>query len=276
MEKLLQNIDIYNEDIRIAFDLSPSFIFFKDINNNVIWVNEAMTQTYGFTKQEFYDFFNNSKDLSDETIAKYIKDDLYVYTTGLPLYDIEEKLYKNPIVKWMKTSKFPCKDADGKIIGLIGFSYDITKIRETSLEFETLINSIPETIMLFDHSGLCLKVYPGKHNMWVHPAEIMVGKNINDMIYNSTIIDNFNLCLERLKKDNTTIQQFEYTNKENDIDYYYDALMTAFNGGKIMVILRDVTDRKKLDIFQSFNHAINELTVYNQKILTTLGINNGQ
>lgn len=273
MEQLLNgNINLYDTQIRDVFDLSITFIFFKDTNSKIFWVNQAFADVYGKKKYEVYQLYNNSIDLSDEIFNKYILDDIEVFNTGKPKYNIEEKLYGTKKEIWVNTSKIPVFGNNGKVEGLIGFSFDITNIRKTKLEFETIINSIPETIMIFDYDGICQTIYPGKNNTWAHSTDI-IGKSITEMNDSCfpDVYKKFIEGLEKLKIDKTKNQNFEYSIKIKDTEYYYDAVMTTYNGSKIMLIIRDITDKKKLDVFESFNKSIKELMIYNQKILTTLG-----
>ncbi len=265
---LTSTINIYDTKIREVFDLAPNFIFFKDLNNKLIWANNAMVEAYHFTKQEFYDFFNNLINFDDETILKYAVDDNYVFTTGTPLYNIIERLYKCPTLSWINTSKIPIKNSDGVVMGLIGFSYDITEIREQTLEFETLIDSIPERILIFNYEGLCTKTFGYNKQNEICGHDI-IGKNINEIECFSDIVDSLLEKFNIIKNDTTQIEHLECSLKN---DTYFEISMSRYNGTKIMLIIRDIADRKKLDVLSSFNKSVNELVVYNQKILKTLGV----
>lgn len=252
------------------FDLSLHFIFLKDINGKLFWVNNAIADIFGMSKDDIYKFYNEQNN-KNEIYLKYIKDDNEVLTTKKPKYDIEEKIYgiKNDV--WVNTVKIPIINSNGNITGLIGFSTNITKLRQTKLEFETIIKSIPETILIFDYYGNCLNMYPGKINLM--PSKNVVGKNIEEMKLRAKndVYEKFITAIENIKKNKNENQSFECTFENNNNEYHYDILMTSFNGSKLMVILRDITDKKKLDILESFNKSIKELMQYNQKILKTLG-----
>lgn len=259
-------------------DLSPNIIFIKDLNNKVVWANQTMANVYEITKEQLYEMFN-TQSLTNEIALQYIKDDLEVFSTGKPKYNIIERYatHLNKVL-WAQTNKIPIKNTEGKIIGLVGFSTDITTIRERNLEFETLISSIPEIIMVFDYDGTCLKIYQGKVNTWMHQIDI-VGQKIDIMKSYPNIVKQFYININELKKDDSIVRQFEFSNIIDGAEYYFEALMSSYNGTKVMVIIRDITDRKKLDVLDNFNKSIKELMSYNQKVLKTLGhieeINNG-
>lgn len=267
MEQLLT---IPNDKLYSLFDLSLNFISFKDINGKLFWVNNAFANICEMSKEEICKLYNE-QNITNEIYAKYVIDDIEVLTTGKPKYDIEEKLYGAKKDIWVDTTKIPTFDLNGVVDGLAVFSVNITKLRQTKLEFETIIKSIPETILIFDYNGNCLNIYPGKTNL-VHTQNI-IGKNIESMksYKKNNIYEKFVNAIENIKKNKNENQNFEYVYENNNTEYYYDVLMTSFNSSKIMVIVRDITDKKKLDIFESFNKSIKELMQYNQKILKTLG-----
>jgi signal transduction histidine kinase len=66
---------------------------------------------------------------SEEALA----DDWRVLEDGVEIIDKEE--YNEQLNKWFLTSKVPCRDEEGNIVGLFGYAFDITerKVREQSL-----------------------------------------------------------------------------------------------------------------------------------------------
>lgn len=113
------------EDIQIIFDSIPAWIFFKDKENKFIQVNKSFCEAMGVTKEQLegkslFDFFPK------EQADVYWKDDKEVIASGKGKTDIIEPLHTSQGMLWVKTDKIPFRDTKGDIIGVIGFSIDIT------------------------------------------------------------------------------------------------------------------------------------------------------
>lgn len=98
----------------------------------------------------------NDKNLADQ----YWQDDLEVIQTGLPKRNIVEPLLNDPD-RWFITDKVPYKTIDGEIIGVIGFSIEITERKHAE---DALLDSEKKFRLLFDTSpdGMVLATLDGK------------------------------------------------------------------------------------------------------------------
>lgn len=114
---------------QIIFDSVPAWIFYKDTKNNFIRVNEAFAKASNSTKEKL-----EGKSLFDiyskEQAEKFWLDDKEVIKSGQAKYNIIESLPVGKKTIWVKTDKIPFFDKNKKIIGVIGFSVDVTKEKE--------------------------------------------------------------------------------------------------------------------------------------------------
>ena len=106
---------------------TPDVIYFKDRLGRLIMVNEAHARGLGLKPDEVvgktdFDFFPKKR---AEMMAK---DDRWVIRTGKPIIDkIERSTRPDGIDNYVTTTKIPRYDAQGRIIGLIGITRDITR-----------------------------------------------------------------------------------------------------------------------------------------------------
>ena len=106
---------------------SEDSIFFKDIDGRFVFVSDAKARKSVFQSEEMigktdFDF------LPSEEARKCRDDEIYIMETGESLVDKEEELTRRDGTKsWLSVSKFPWKDSDGEIIGVIGISRDISR-----------------------------------------------------------------------------------------------------------------------------------------------------
>ncbi len=118
---------------------SPDHIYFKDHESRFIRINAAFTERHGFTddseaigKTDF-DLFN------EQHAALAYADEKRIMDTGVPVIGKEENpIWPDGRVCWVSSTKVPRRDKDGKIIGIIGISRDITDRKVAELEQDRL------------------------------------------------------------------------------------------------------------------------------------------
>ena len=113
--------------LETLFDLSPDVAFFvKDVEGRYRAVNMSLVERHGLTEKS-------------QVIGKRPRDicpgdfgglpstqDAEVLRTGKPILDhLEQHWYTPHKPGWCLTTKLPLRDADGRIVGLIGMSRDV-------------------------------------------------------------------------------------------------------------------------------------------------------
>ncbi len=145
---------------QLILDAIPALIFVKDAENRLISMNRAYQETTGLNAETYLGKkigeIMTDKDLADQ----YWQDDLEVIQTGLPKRNIVEPLLNDPN-RWFITDKVPYKTVDGEIIGVIGFSIEITERKNAE---DALVESEKKFRLLFDTSpdGMVLATLDGK------------------------------------------------------------------------------------------------------------------
>lgn len=148
-QKSLESQLIQEQSTRqMILDSIPAMIFVKDTQNRILSINKTYEEITGFSMdyikgKSIFDLVDNQK-ISD----KYWKDDLEVIETGLPKRNIIEPLISD-FSKWFITDKIPYRNAKGKIIGVIGFSIDVTERKNAE---DALVRSEKKFRLLFDSS----------------------------------------------------------------------------------------------------------------------------
>ncbi|KUG21720.1 hypothetical protein ASZ90_008524 [hydrocarbon metagenome] len=129
-----------NEQQQIILDASTSMIFYKDKENRFIRVNEALARANGMSKEEM-----EGKTLWEiypkEAADIYWQDDKRVMAAGKPLLNIIEEMETPQGTRWVQTDKIPYRDSKGEIIGIIGFTQDITE-RKRAENYREMSNEI--------------------------------------------------------------------------------------------------------------------------------------
>ncbi|QSG13251.1 Signal transduction histidine kinase [Halapricum desulfuricans] len=121
------------------FDYVPIHLFIKDREARHLWVSS-----------EFYDDPERwigkrdtevEYDVPDEFSEEAYQDDMRVIEAGERIIDKQE--YDETRDRYFLTSKVPWCDEDGDIVGLLGYSFDITDQKEREQRLRTIIDNLP-------------------------------------------------------------------------------------------------------------------------------------
>jgi len=131
-----------HDELQLILDSIPAYVFYKDKDGKMLNINKAVMAQANTPKEKLLQ--KTVFDLMPETADKYNRDDMEVIRSGQPKINIEESLDLPSGKRWLKTDKLPIKDDDGSIVGLLGFSVDITdrkKAEDELAQSEVLLRS---------------------------------------------------------------------------------------------------------------------------------------
>jgi len=126
--------------LRTLIDNLPDLVYFKDEEGRYILNNRAHLESLGISRQE--DAIGKSAfDFHPPKLAQeYHDDEMRIIRTSIPISEKEERaLHKaSGEERWHLTSKIPLRDLQGKVVGIVGISRDITdrKNAEEALRHE--------------------------------------------------------------------------------------------------------------------------------------------
>ncbi len=113
--------------LRNLMDFIPDVIYFKDRKGRFIMVNQAHAKGLGVKPETLigktdFDIFPK------ERATRMVQDDERVMACGKPIIDkIERATRPDGVDNYVSTTKIPRYDHQGKVIGLIGITRDITR-----------------------------------------------------------------------------------------------------------------------------------------------------
>ena len=113
---------------------SPDLIYFKDRESRFLRVNAALVRKLGISDANAI-LGKTDFDLFGEQHARQAYEDEHrIMATGEPMIDREEREdWKDGHVTWVSSTKMPLRDGNGKIIGIMGISRDITAHKQMQL-----------------------------------------------------------------------------------------------------------------------------------------------
>ncbi len=221
--------DIVNSEIKIKkseellrtlIDHLPINVFIKDINSKKIVSNKHDTI---FSKVLGSDEVIGKNDFhfcDEETAKKNVKEDREVINSRIPVLAKEKLIIKKDGTKSiMLTSKIPLIENNGEVNKLVGFSVDITDIKEKEKELKKLIN-----VTSLQNERLINFAHIISHNLRSQTA-------------------NFSMLLDFLVKETNEIEKKSITNMLiSTSEKLLDTLQTL---NEVVIINTNVTLEKK-------------------------------
>ena len=110
---------------RALLDNFPFAVWLKDPESNFLSVNKGFAQIFG-TKDADELIGKNDYAIAPRELAETYRSDDRVVIETRQKKSVEEMIMTDGALKWFETHKAPVIDADGKLLGTVGFARDIT------------------------------------------------------------------------------------------------------------------------------------------------------
>ncbi len=123
--------------LRTLIDNLPDFIYIKDSQSRFTACNAAVSDFMGATTpheligRTDFDFYPH------EQASEYYADEQQVIRSGQGLVNkYEPNAGQTGKIRWIWTSKLPLRDSQGKVVGIVGISRDMTELKEAQKRLE--------------------------------------------------------------------------------------------------------------------------------------------
>src|SRR6056297_2068598 len=221
------------------FDKLPALIYCKDTQGRIVCVNDALAASFHMTKADFEGKF--TKDFPPQATGQLLADDANIIRTG----NAEENMflpYETPDgQRWAYAYKFPFRDMDGTIIGIIGFAMDVTELKRMQTElkrneekyrnfFETTkdcvyITTLDGTILEFNNAALEMFGYESKEQLKAVPVQDLYKdpqdrKRLQEKIARDGMVDKLPIVMRRKNDQLMHVQITALPLKDDNGDIY--------------------------------------------------------
>ncbi len=267
------------ELLRTLIDNIPTSIFIKDLQSRKILVNKAECDYMGVKDSAEIlgkdDFELFPIDFARITIAE----DQEVYKTGKSIVNREKIVtWNDGSVRCLLSSKIPLYD-DGNISGLLGITYDITKIKaaesalfESEQKYRRIFENIQDVFYQTDQAGIVTEISPSIEKHSGYPRDQVIGKPVTDFYYN---VEDRQRLVETIR-ENRIVTDFEVRLKTRAGEKKYSSVnaQLIIRNGEVIGTegsMRDVTERKlQEDSLRSLNNDLNTLNDQKNKLLSVI------
>ena len=151
--KLQESLMLEKKMFEALMNHLPDRITYKDPTGAYTRVNKAKADKLKLSNADEVIGKSDADIFGKEHGKKAMEEEMRVIASGKPILDIEEKLtFQDGSIGWVSTSRIPFKDDDGKVIGSLIFSRDITERKNLGFEFkdmDKIANGLSEKLPVF-------------------------------------------------------------------------------------------------------------------------------
>ena len=260
MAESFQSLFIEKEEIstrlRAIIDNSPIGIWFTGTDGRYYFVNKTFCNITGIEEAEFINTPSSNlaellgnemaQNCLDSDAAALAQDSPYIFYEKIPC------LSTKPIL--LEITKVKLKDTQGKVIGLIGISKDITNQRqqEEDLKLADIVyQNSSEAMMVTNSNNEIIAINPALSDITGYSTSELIGKNPKIFSSGKQSPQFYQLMWEELKLTGTWQGEIWNTRK-NGTDYpewlsintIYDDYGEVF---RRIALFSDITEKKKKD-----------------------------
>ena len=173
-----QNLQGDRRILQSIIDSVPAQIFAFDLNQKVIFANDAMASFYGHTKEDILGK-DASAFLSAEELEKTTRENFDIAKTRRPT--TKERLVQSRSLdepRILLSTSFPLHDLAGEVIGVGGVATDVTTARmaENELSIAATVFESPHGILAVDTEFKILKTNSAFSAMTGYSDQEVIGK----------------------------------------------------------------------------------------------------
>jgi PAS domain S-box-containing protein/putative nucleotidyltransferase with HDIG domain len=282
--------------LRIILDTIPVRVFWKDQNSRYLGCNQPFANDAGLESPQAIIGTDDTQMNWREQAESYREDDRAVMETGVPKLNYEEPQTTpqgNQI--WLRTSKVPLLDADGKVKGVLGTYEDITDrkltvraLRESEEKFRSIIEQASEGFALVDEQGILIEWNQALESIWGVKREQVIGRPFWEVQIEATIPEK--RTPDRLEYFKNSIKEALQSGQssmfnhpietglyraDGEIRYIEQTIFAVktYQGYRIASLSRDVTARKQADT--ALQRQLKELTILHTVALASAQADSG-
>ncbi|MBN8635408.1 MAG: PAS domain S-box protein [Anaerolineae bacterium] len=173
--------------LRTLIDNLPDLVFIKDTDSRFVMINRIPHEQMTFTREQIvghtdFDLF------PEEMAATFFADEQAIMRSGQAIINQEEfVIAPTGDILWLSTTKVPLRNSDGKIIGIVGITRDITRQRQVAKALEVsearlrlIMENSHDGIMLANAQGQILLVNPAACRIFGRDeAELLTTQHAN-------------------------------------------------------------------------------------------------
>jgi len=217
-----------------------------------LYVSPRIKQMLGFSPEEW----REQRDLWIKQIypedCQGVLSQFYLsQSSGKPFCAEYRILSKHGRVVWVRDEASLIRDDLGKPISFQGVMFNITAhkqaeeaLKSSEAQNRALLNAIPDLMYSINSEGVFIDYMAAKDEHIVNSPEEFLNKNIAEVF--SSDLAEWTMYFVREALATAKVQSGEYVQQVNGNWRCYDARYFAMEGDRVLVLVRDISERKQL------------------------------
>ena len=247
---------------RALLDNFPFMVWLKDTESRLLTVNRRYVEAAGHdaTGLDCIDAFYGKTDLDFwplELAEGYRADDREVLRTGQNKI-VDEPIESHGIRRWHETYKAPVMDADGELLGTVGFARDITErkqredmLRENGQRYRQIFDNVSDALYLLevteDDRFRYIEINPALEKSVGLSRDELIGKYFDEATEGEAVQKTIAKYRRCIKAGVATEEEIELSLPAGHRTFHSTLIPIRDDSGRIHRIVgisRDITERK--------------------------------
>ncbi|UCF50581.1 MAG: PAS domain S-box protein [Thermoplasmatales archaeon] len=249
-KKMENELESKHNLLQSLLDNLPDSIYFKDRECKFIKVNKAKAKHCNTTPEKMigkteYDF------LIKDVAEKRYDEEKKIMKTGKSIFNKVEKINdKKGIERWFLTTKIPRYSSKGKIIGTMGISRDITKLKKSEEKYKNLFETAIDPIAILDKNGNFVDINEQVTNIFGYNKNDLIGKKFSDteILTKDSLNTSLDSFLKIMNGENVPTYEVEIITKNGELIPAEINASALYENDEVIgdfVIIRDLRERYK-------------------------------
>ncbi len=225
-----------------------------NLRTNEVYYSPRWKSMLGYEEDEIANRFEAWRALMHPDDVERAIGQVQAYLAGQsPAYELEHRLrHKDGSYRCILARGIALRDPDGQPFRLIGSHNDITErrhaedaLRSSEAEMRALLAAMTDVIFVLDANGRYLKIAPTNPTLLYQPHEQLIGRTLHQVFPRSQA-DVFQQSIQRALETRRS-NNFEYCLPIAGIETCFAATVAPMNGGSVVWVARDITERKQAE-----------------------------
>jgi PAS domain S-box-containing protein len=259
------------EKYRTVVEDATDFIYLIDKKDRVLSVNKSAAALFGRTGKEIEG--KSIFDIFPKEVATQFSEHLSeVFKTGKGELNHDSRMVVGGKEFWTSVRLDPVMDKEGRVLAVLGVTRDITELKRTREQYKTIVQTAMDGFWRTDCSGRFLDMNDAYCDTIGYSRAELLKMRIQDVEAKESAEEtaqHIKIIME------TGSDRFETRHRRKDgklIDIEVSTNYLPFDGGQLVVFLRDITERKRAEeklraseskyrtLFENIPHGIYQST----------------
>lgn len=250
LQHTLEALKLSEERYKSLIESSDTLIATFDYEGRTLFMNHRAIQRLGLSDQEIH--HKSLLELFSADEAHFLLKHIRKIIDSHQGANIESSALFSDGRHWFRISMQPVLDISGKPYAVIVNAIDITErkqtedaLRQSEARQRALLNALPDMMFRLDVDGVFLDFHTPSEEDLLVSSETLIGRKIQDILPPDVVQKQLSATQQVL----ATGKGIEYTyqlsihGEEND----FEARLMPVNDAEVIVIIRNVTERKQAE-----------------------------